>query len=1312
MEPTAANPSPEYRLNVFIRWTYGWISPLLKNGYKHPLQQKELWDLDAHLQAKNINATFDAAWQKELQRPNVKSSPSIRLLRVLFAAFGKDLVRSAGDMGVTSILSVGSSVLLLYMITWIQDTQAGVATFGDWFGYVMAISIFLAQLFTTFADNWQLELTTKTGYNIKTSLIAALYKKSLVLSGKSRLKYSIGMITNIIATDTNRVDIACQYLNMGWGAPFQITMATALLIWTIGPSALVGLAVMLLYIPAQSKITSMLTSSRRKANVDADRRIKLIQETLLGIRVIKIYSWEESFEKVLSDIRTIELKHIYGFLLSRAIIAGITQAVPTFSMIASFVCFSLLGNELNPAKVFASLSLFYSFRFALMFTPLVISQVTDAWIAIGRIGALLLADELDNAPKMLPLSPESAEPAIDIDDATFEWDQAEVSKEDSVNSPTRSFEKTFKLDKLNIKIPQGKLIAVVGTVGSGKSSFLNALVGEMRKVSGDVTFRGTVGYCQQHAWIQNATVKENILFGMPYNAAKYKSVIHSCALESDFAILSSGDSTEIGERGINLSGGQKQRISIARAVYFDPDIVLFDDPLSAVDSHVGRFLFEECILKTLDGKTRVLVTHQLHFLPRVDYILMMDHGRIVAQGTFDELFKTNLAFSALMQEYGGLDDKLDEEVEKPKLAENSIKNAVVRKNSDTLAKSESIKKSINEPPPDGHLMTVEERNTGLVDTRFYMSYLKMAGGMTAAFTILIVLILSQVLRVMTDQWLAYWSSNRFHLHRDTYIGTYVGLGAVQVITSVSYGAIVSYFGAIASKQIHEHALSGVFRSPISFFDSTPLGRITSRFSRDVDGVDSTLPDSIRVVVQCLTMTLSNFVLISVVFPYFLIPLAPILVGFYLLQAYYRSTARELKRLDSVSRSPLIANVSETLTGLATIRAYNSTSRFVNKTYTLIDDCNRNYYPSIMIQRWIQLRLESLNAILVLMAAIFAVIQKSHIGAGVAGLVVAYAIQVTSVLNWSVKRATETELSMNSAERLIHYAEELTPEAPDVVTKDTPGAILDLPASWPQTGHINIDQVVLRYRKDLPPVLHGVSFVVHPGQKVGIVGRTGAGKSSIMSSILRLFEIESGSVIIDGVDVKHIGLRDLRRRIGVIPQEPVLFSGTVRSNLDPFSQYQDSELWSALERANLKPTVAEASGGLDSVVTENGDNWSTGQRQLICLARAMLKNAKIIMLDEATASVDMATDDFIQKAIRKDFASTTTVLTIAHRLNTIADYDMILVLGSGRVIEFDSPRNLLANPNSHFFGMVAETGPVNADLIHSLANGKSLNSVVA
>lgn len=736
---------------------------------------------------------------------------------------------------------------------------------------------------------------------------------------------------------------------------------------------------------------------------------------------------------------------------------------------------------------------------------------------------MLLCDEFSSQPTFLPSSDGPNEFAVDVDNAFFQWDSVSGSElEGFPNS------EVFALNSINFKILKGAIVAIVGPVGSGKSSLLSALIGEMSRTSGTVTFRGSVAYCQQIAWIQNSTVRENILFGKPFNQAKYDETIRVCALAADFAQFSDGDQTEIGEKGVNLSGGQKQRVSIARAVYSDTDIILFDDQLSAVDSHVGRYLFEDCFKTALAGKTRIVVSHQLHFLPNFDFIFVMENGKIVSQGTFNDLKISSPSFSALMNSYGGSDD------------------------SDTLSTSQQLAPVIPAPSQDiaaKKFMSLEERNVGAVSGTIYRKYILLAGGTIVIIVTITNVTLAQGARVMTDQWLAFWTSNKFDLALGDYLWIYCLLGIVQVIFTLTYGFTNAYFGAKASQKVHDASLGGILNAPLAFFDATPSGRITSRFSRDVDTLDTLLPESARVFIFTLAFLVSNFVLISSIFPWFLIPLTPMVWFFYRFQSFYRATSRELKRLDSVTRSPLVATISETLGGVTTIRAYGCIESFRANAFKIMDHNNSTYYLTILIQRWMQLRLESLNSILVLVATLFSIIFRSTINSGISGLAISYCLLITSTFTWCIKQATDTEMNMNSAERMIHYIDSLPSEDQNC----TPA-----PADWPREGSIEGKSLVMRYRPELPPVLCGLDFSIRPREKIGIVGRTGAGKSTVLSALLRLFELESGSITIDGIDIKSISVESLRSGIAVIPQDPVLFSGTIRFNIDPFSKYRGND----------------------------------------------------------------------------------------------------------------------------------------------------------
>ncbi|KAF9413974.1 hypothetical protein BGZ94_000549 [Podila epigama] len=1450
---------PEKTAPLLSRLTFSWVQPLMSLGSKRPLEREDIWQMTEQRSAATVSSLFREQWAKELAKG--KASEAAILAESIAGASTKEghpdkklkkakhqkvyepkLWRAINNTFLwqfwsAAVLKVFADILQVFqplvtkaILEFVQDSVSAPSRNVDppplWHGILMAIGLYLMGVISTIAQHQFWQRSTGVGVGTRTALITTIYRKGLVLSAKAKQDFSTGKITNLMSTDTTRLDFLAGYFHILWTAPLMVLLILVLLIVNMGPTALVGFVFLVMFGPIQARIVQALSVIRRKSTLITDARVKLTQEVLQGMRVIKFYGWEEAFLNKLEELRSKELKYVRTLLISRSGIAAVNLTVPVIAATLTFVAYSVTGNELTPAIVFSSLSLFNIMRMPLMIFPQVVSALVDASVSVRRIEDLLLADELEDLP---PVTLNSVY-AIHVENGDFQWEgslkaltmeelqkqekaernrgankkeqkkelkakeraeRKEISKlakakgiskaeaqklykeshEMSVSersSETMSIQEkmisrlaekdpspdtesilsltpaeakeggddandvdsshaskehlgsihsddktTFALKNINLSIPRGQLVAVVGAVGSGKSSLLNALVGEMRKTNGTMSYGGTIGYCPQSAWIQNATLKDNVLFGLPLDEARYSQVIRDCALERDIQILPDGDLTEIGERGINLSGGQKQRVNIARAVYFDADVVLLDDPLSAVDAHVGKYLFKNCIMGALRGKTRVLVTHQLHVLPQVDYVICMKDGEIVESGTFQELMNNEGEFSNLMKAHGGIEeDKEAEEEEEEQLEAAKKQDATTAQGTDQAQasgkdKAEGGKEGAAASPgakPKG-LMSQEERSTGSVDGKIYKNYMNAAGGSMLVVMMVFVLLLTQIAKVGNDLWLSWWTDDKFQQSQKFYMLLYAAWGLAQGVFQFINGFYFSMAGARAAKNLHYKALQNVFRAPTSFFDTTPLGRIINRFSKDVDACDNLLSESYRMFTATAAIVLSTFILISVVFPFFLIPLVPMLIFYYYAAAYYRSSSRELKRIDSILRSSLYAHFSETLSGLATIRAYREQDRFIERNAYFIDLENRPYFMSYSIQRWLGVRLETIANTLVFCTSMLGVCGRYEIAASTIGLVLSYSMSVTGTFNWCVRQYAEVENNMNAVERLHHYAEELGVENAAIVPDNRPAE------NWPTQGSIQIRNLEMRYRPELPSVLHDLSLDIKGGEKIGVVGRTGAGKSSIMMALFRLVEPSKGTISIDGVDVSKIGLFDLRTRLAIIPQDPILFSGTIRSNLDPFQKRTDQELWEVLERSDLKAYVQSCEGGLDSPVSEFGENLSVGQRQLLCLARAMLTHARVIVMDEATASVDVATDVMLQKAIRVDFAQS-TVLTIAHRLNTIIDYSRVLVLDHGSIKEFDTPANLLRDPNSAFSSMVDETGPANAALLRSLANAAESGNTIA
>eukprot|EP00004_Rigifila_ramosa_P027497 TRINITY_DN899_c0_g1_i1.p1 TRINITY_DN899_c0_g1~~TRINITY_DN899_c0_g1_i1.p1 ORF type:complete len:957 (-),score=240.32 TRINITY_DN899_c0_g1_i1:21-2891(-) len=934
---------------------------------------------------------------------------------------------------------------------------------------------------------------------------------------------------------------------------------------------------------------------------------------------------------------------------------------PAFIAVFSFVVYALVSDSVDSQVIFVSLSLFFMIQSPLLFMPMAIGAAADASVSFVRVQEYLNAEELPSAlllPK--PEYPEGdpQEAVISIEDGSFYWD-----------SPDRP---EAVLSHLSIKINSGKLIGIVGPTGSGKSSLFSALLGEMRQSEETrVSVRGRVAYAAQSAVIFNTTLRDNILFGLPYDPEKYETVLSASCLVHDLRLMPAGDLTEIGERGINLSGGQKQRVSLARALYTDCEIFFLDDILSAVDAHVSKAIFQDAIKGMLKNKTVLMAVNQLHIMPQMDYIYVLKEGKIMESGTYKDLIATGNDFSVLVETYAGKNTDQGEEEESTKGEQKG------------KAKAES----------EGALMEREDRNVGVVGADVYRAYIAAAGGRVVLGKVLWWTFVSQFLIVISTWWLGYWSEQD-DPDVFVYLSIYLGLNLGMSVCVLVSGYIFAIATPRASLLLHDEMMMSVIHSPMSFFDTTPLGRILNRFSKDIDSIDHNLSFVLQIALRTAFALGGVLVVISVATPLFLIPLLPLLLVFYSTQKLYRYSARELKRLESVSRSPVFAHLSETLTGLVTIRAYSQVERVFRQNVSLLDTNLSVSYIAYCANRWMALRLETTAALLVFFATFFVVISAEYwsISESTAGLSVSYSLQISFYIAATIRMVVDVEAAMTSVERVDFYSH-LKQEAP----YDTPPA----PKAWPATGNVEFREIVLRYREGLSPVLRNISFSIKSGEKIGIVGRTGAGKSSLLLALFRIVEAESGSIFIDGVDISKIGLRILRSSLAILTQNPVLFNGTIRYNVDPMGTASDEKIWESLSLVGLSSVVRSMSLQLDTPLSDGGENLSVGQRQLLCLCRILLKQSRVVVVDEATANVDAEADAKVQHVIRTKF-NAATVLIVAHRLNSVIQADRVMVLADGKVVEFDAPRVLLQRPDSVFASLVDETGPANAALLRQLA----------
>ncbi|EPQ52804.1 multidrug resistance-associated ABC transporter [Gloeophyllum trabeum ATCC 11539] len=1345
---------PEARASILSRLIFSWVSPLLKVGFSRPLEKEDLWQLPdsrltAHL-SHEVERNFYERCSPEKRPPSLRGSsvndapPSdgvqtlesekrdskatVDAVKVeggnheasddksprketydesLLKALNNSFFYRWWSAGILKLcaetLNITTPLVTKLLLTYLTNSYyafrltpeereaAGLGQVrGIGYGIGLAFAIFAMQEASSLMTTHYMLRGMTTGQMVRTAVIGMLFRKSLRLSGRGRAEHSVGQITTMISSDAGSLDNVGLYAHELWIAPIQIIVGLALLIYNLGYSALVGLGVFIFGAPVQGILVAILMIARRKGLAITDQRIRLTSEVLQGIRLVKLYAWETFYGHKIAKLRAGEISRLRMGAWALSVMIALSSFVPLLAVILSFITYALTSHSLNVAIIFSSLQWFNMIRAPLTVLPIVVSQATQAIVALERISKFLLAEELQD-PYEVDLDRKEA---ISIE-GDFTWERAAKLNPDNVKAdatkqggkkknkkregavlPTSApaaseadaedTETPFELKDLKVKIPRGQFVAVVGQIGSGKTSLLQAMLGEMRRTKGNVIFGGSVAYAPQAPWIMNATLKENIVFGQPEDDVWFQEVIRACCLEPDLKLLPHGQYTEIGEKGINLSGGQKARISLARAAYARPDIVLLDDVLSAVDAWVGKSILDNCLIKgPLANSTRVLVTHALHVLDKADYIYVLDHGVIREQGRFEDLSSNSVLFSHIMEEFGNTDD---------------------------LGIQTTVKKKRMEKPQEGALpkvdeardilMQEEERVTGAVGLETYKKYFHYVGGLLWAFAIVVLLVLEQGATVSNNLFLGFWTAGSIKgFHQGQYIGVYAGLGVAQAVFALVSNLTFTLAGLSASLAMFQAALMHVLRSPVSFFDTTPMGRIISRLAKDQDTVDFEVSMVSYSFLTSAMNVLGTVGLVFYTFPYLGIIFVPLGFLYYVVSIYYRRSSVETKRLDSLMRSQLYASYTECLTGLSSLRAYRRQEHFVVKAYEGLDLENRALYMTIVIQLWLATRLDFFGNLLILGIGLFAAGFRHSVNPSRVGVVLSYSLTTTIVSSYA-----QMEQAMNAVERLLFYTE-LPLEGYATTSSDPPPA-------WPEAGRVKFSQVALAYRPGLPVILHDVSFEVQPGEKIGIVGRTGAGKSSLLQALFRTVELQKGSIEIDGYDIRNIGLGTLRSRLALVPQANTLFLGTLRENLDPENTRTDAEIISALRRAWLLPQegpadpATEAKFSLDARVSDEGGNFSAGEKQLLALCRALVKNSRIIVLDEATSSVDVETDAKVQKTIQTQF-SNSTLLCIAHRLNTIAYYDRILVMDSGRVAEYDTPLNLYDKSDSIFRSLCDE-----------------------
>uniref|UniRef100_A0A4W4EPI3 Cystic fibrosis transmembrane conductance regulator n=1 Tax=Electrophorus electricus TaxID=8005 RepID=A0A4W4EPI3_ELEEL len=1236
MEPIRkdAKINPAASANILSQILFCWLNPLFRIGYKRRIEEDDMFKVLPEDESKRLGEELQSFWDHEVQIAN-KELKTPKLTKAIVKCYWKSYAILGIFTLIEEVIKLVQPVFLGKLIQYFESYDPNdMGALYEAYGYAAGVSI--SSLGLALLHHLYFYHVQRAGMKIRIAMCHMIYKKALSLSSVAMVHTTTGQIVNLLSNDVNRFDEVTIFLHFLWVGPLQAAAVIGLLWQEIGPSCLAGMAVLIFLMPLQTLFGQLFSKFRSKTATFTDNRIRTMNEVVSGIRIIKMYAWEKPFTALVNDVRRKEISKIMSSSYLRGLNMASFFVASKIIVFVTFTVYVLAGHPISASRVFVAVSLYSAVRLTVtLFFPAAIEKVSEASVSICRIKKFLLLDELVKTNVMLT--------------------QKERKEASSLDAPT--------LQNVSFTVKAGQLLAVIGPVGAGKSSLLSTILGELPQDNGVVKVKGELTYASQQPWVFPGTIRSNILFGKKLQTQRYEKVLRACALKRDMELLPEGDLTLIGDRGATLSGGQKARVNLARAVYQDADIYLLDDPLSAVDAEVGRHLFEHCICGILKEKPRILVTHQLQYLKAADHILVLKEGQLVAQGTYSELLRSGVDFALLLKKEE--DEEQAGGVGEPSRSRTLSQNSVRSRTSSVLSA---------EP-----LQTVaeESRSEGTIGIHMYLKYLRAGANILMLIVLVLLNLLAQVAYILQDWWLAYWSL----ILTQSFCSFASGLTVATIIFGFLCSLLMFNTLVCSAQTLHNRMFSCILRTPVRFFDINPIGRILNRFSKDIGHVDSLMPWTFVDFIQVFLLILGTIAVAASVMPWILLPVLPLLIVFLFLRRYFLQTSRDIKRLESTTRSPVFSHLSSSLQGLWTIRAFKAEERF-QQTFDAHQDLHSGLLTSSVLFSILHEHTASFCSLESNQSSLFS---KLYLEAGAVGLALSYAIALMGTFQWGVRQSAEVENLMTSVERVVEYTE-LENEAP-WETQEHP------PPDWPLQGLITFDQVNFSYSPDGPVVLKNMTAMFRPREKVGIVGRTGAGKSSLISALFRLAEPE-GKIYVDGVLTSDIGLHDLRQKMSIIPQDPVLFTGTMRKNLDPFSQHSDEDLWNALEEVQLKSVVEELPSKLETVLAESGSNFSVGQRQLVCLARAILRKNRILIIDEATANVDPRTDELIQKTIREKFQEC-TVLTIAHRLNTILDSDRILVLDAGRIHEYDEPYVLLQNQDGIFYKMVQQTGKAEA-----------------